>query len=182
MKNFYQVALLCLWLSEDWGRFTCAQPGLPILLGQKCHKFAKSGVIFSAAQKFGSWKILYFLQVCVRNTGNNTTILCATSGTARLYGKRSSYYWRLSSGELMMAMTVVCQTVVCQVGRDIPLDGGWIKIHCGGSCPIVFNKVCIKYRWGLNMTRNRCMQYRWGLNMSRYWFSLSSSPKIFQQS
>ena len=28
MKNFYQVALLCLWLSEDWGR---SEAGLPVL-------------------------------------------------------------------------------------------------------------------------------------------------------
>jgi len=26
------------------------------------------------------------------------------------------------------------------VSRDIPLDGGWINIHCAGNCPIVINK------------------------------------------
>ena len=27
------------------------------------------------------------------------------------------------------------------VSRDVPLDSGWIKIRCIGSCPIVINKV-----------------------------------------
>ena len=51
--------------------------------------------------------------------------------------------------------TFSLMTVACQIGRDIPLDGGWIKIHCGGTCPIVLNKVCYQYIWGLNNDMGR---------------------------
>ena len=27
------------------------------------------------------------------------------------------------------------------VSKDIPLDSGWMEIHCTGGCPIVINKV-----------------------------------------
>ena len=27
------------------------------------------------------------------------------------------------------------------VSKDIPLDSGWMDIHCTGGCPIVINKV-----------------------------------------
>ena len=31
------------------------------------------------------------------------------------------------------------------VSKDIPLDSGWMEIHCTGGCPIVINKVIYNF-------------------------------------
>ena len=38
-------------------------------------------------------------------------------------------------------MNVLSRNQRKMVSRDIPLDSGWIKIRCTGSCPIEIHKV-----------------------------------------